>query len=169
MSIRSRSYACIIYPDDVMYPMYLEGLCTAPDWWYILHNADTGKKPHVHVVVSYDNARSLDSVASSLGMPSNMLEPVKSLPAALRYLVHADDADKHQYPLSAVVSSTGSFALPDKRASPDSMDDALNDIVCAICSGECPDIRSVWHYAYAHGLSKVVRCNAYLINLLLRG
>lgn len=86
---------------------------------FILHDKDTDdngelKNPHLHIFFSSPVGMSSDNWVSHF---SDMLkvEPdavsvdvVRNERACLRYLVHADDAKKHQYEHSEIVSNLGS-------------------------------------------------------------
>lgn len=60
------------------------------------------KKPHYHVLFRFSNPRSMGGVAKALGVALNQIGPVHSWRSACRYLVHADQPDKHQYDESGV-------------------------------------------------------------------
>ena len=109
-SIRDRKFCVILYPDDATHMDAFEKIKESFDCAYILHDSDTLdtgelKKPHYHVVFTFPNPRYLSSVAEDLGIPENYIERCLKLNSALRYLIHADNPDKYQYPLEAVGGS----------------------------------------------------------------
>lgn len=106
---RTRLWTALIYPDS------------APDQWRSflddehlewaespLHEFDvnpTGeiKKPHWHIVLSFDGPKSYEQVSSILS-PLNGTIPkrVHSLKGAVRYFAHLDNPEKYQYPVSGI-------------------------------------------------------------------
>lgn len=110
-SIRDRKFCAVLYPDDPAHALAFEKIKESFDCAYILHDCDcvedTGelKKPHYHVVFTFPNPRYLSSVAVDLGIPENYIERCIKLNASLRYLIHADNPDKYQYPMDAVGGS----------------------------------------------------------------
>lgn len=105
--IRDRKFCVILYPDDSSHMEAFEKIKECFDSAYILHDCDTLdtgelKKPHYHVVFTFPNPRYLASVSDDLGIPENYIERCIKLNSALRYLIHADNPDKYQYPLEAV-------------------------------------------------------------------
>jgi len=114
MAIKSRAFTCAIKDEkqiDALKWKLQNGF--APDYYYILHDKDLKddgsgelKDPHFHFVWGgYKNPLSLNSVADQLGIPANMIEPVHSMRAILRYLCHMDQPDKFQYDPKEVVSN----------------------------------------------------------------
>ena len=108
---RTRVWAAVVYPES------------APENWRQLlddehiewaesplHEFDvneaTGeiKKPHWHIVLSFDGPKSYEQVRDLLA-PLNCPAPQKchSLKGAVRYFAHLDNPDKYQYPVSAIV------------------------------------------------------------------
>lgn len=57
------------------------------------------KKTHIHVVVAYEGVKSLEQVKEDWGdiAANGVVEPVRNLTAALRYLRHQDNPEKYQY------------------------------------------------------------------------
>ena len=106
-AIRDRKFCTILYPDDSTHMEAFEKIKECFDSAYILHDCDTLdtgelKKPHYHVVFTFPNPRFLSSVAQDLRIPENYIERCLKLNSSLRYLIHADNPDKFQYPLEAV-------------------------------------------------------------------
>lgn len=58
------------------------------------------KKPHDHVVLYFDNPRTIDSIAKEMSIPSNYIEKYNSLKTALLYLLHFNQGDKAQYSIN---------------------------------------------------------------------
>lgn len=112
---RYRNWAFVFYPGD-----------SAPDNWLEilreLHIAgfvspfhdkdqnpdDSDKKSHRHCILMYDGVKSLDQVREDI-KPLNcpIPIPVKSLKGYARYLIHADNPEKHQYKPEDVICLGG--------------------------------------------------------------
>lgn len=101
--IRSRHYEIILYPnEDKKHDEILEFIKKNYDHVYITHDKDVDekgelKKPHVHVVVSFKNAKYLNGLATELDCAPNLIEVVTSLDNKLLYLIHFGIKDKSQY------------------------------------------------------------------------
>lgn len=63
-----------------------------PDW-----KPGDLKKPHVHFVCKFANARWFASISRELGVPETTIRKVNNLYKAYVYLWHALDLDKYQY------------------------------------------------------------------------
>lgn len=112
---RSRSWACIVYPEsapsgwvDALSDSHVE-LLISP-----LHDSDVTaegapKKPHYHVLALFPNpaperaAREVFECAGVTAPPEN----VKNAKGYARYLVHLDDHDKHRYDEADIVELGG--------------------------------------------------------------
>ena len=55
------------------------------------------KKPHVHFVCSFPNARYFSGIAKEIGVETNVIRKVNNLYKAYVYLWHQNDPDKYQY------------------------------------------------------------------------
>lgn len=111
---RSRVFATACYPDSV------------PDDWLIklaestlecyvspLHDSDLNpngekKKPHWHVIICFDNVKSLDQAKDFFDTINGVgCERVLSKRGYLRYLCHLDNPEKARYNVNEVVSFGG--------------------------------------------------------------
>lgn len=113
-TIKSRKYMCLTYDiekDSIETKITASG---AAKWAYAIHDKDvlddgTGerKKPHAHIVLAFNNARSVSAIANYMDILPQFVEPVKgkSERGALRYLLHLDDPGKHQYSQDTLVSA----------------------------------------------------------------
>lgn len=81
---------------------------------YIIHDKDfstdengviTPKKAHIHLFVRYHYQRSRKSVAEEIGLPLNLVEYSLSEKQSVRYLAHADNEEKFQYPFEEIKSN----------------------------------------------------------------
>lgn len=80
---------------------------------YILHDKDTDsngelKEFHYHYFVQFPKAKDIYQLALDFncGEYSFMVENVRDKGACLRYLIHYDNGEKYQYPLSDVVTTS---------------------------------------------------------------
>lgn len=85
---------------------------------YILHEKDlkednNPKTPHIHLVLTSDKGASSNTWIKALSEVLDVekeaisVEPVRSLNSALRYLLHLDNPEKHQYEKEAIHSNMG--------------------------------------------------------------
>lgn len=89
----------------------------AVEWAYIIHDEDTDKDgqlkaKHIHCVMSFKNAHTIQSIANKLTEKNQYIEPAKNYNNSLSYLVHATDnaQDKFQYNSKLVETSGFNFA-----------------------------------------------------------
>lgn len=120
MANGAKCFCGILYPDSESYDVE-EVLAIIRDyfdqWAYVLHDKDIlpesgeQKLAHIHWVGKFQNARQLSTISKRLGVEENFIEYVRTVNGrqnwrgAVRYLVHASDKDKYQYPVSDVVSN----------------------------------------------------------------
>ncbi len=74
------------------YQAYIEKNGEPPEW-----RPGDLKKPHIHFVCSFPNARYFSGIARDLGVPVNTIRKVNNLYKAYVYLWHMLDPDKYQY------------------------------------------------------------------------
>lgn len=98
----------IIYQDDENYFEYLnfienKGFKTRNMRYLgITHDKDVTddgiiKKCHDHIVLYFDNPRTIKSLSDELDLPMNYIEAYSSVKTALLYLLHYNQGDKPQY------------------------------------------------------------------------
>lgn len=108
---RYRTFMLILYEDDDNYFDYINQIVEKQfknkSYRYlgITHDkdiTDTGeiKKKHDHVVLYFDNPRTIESLSKELDLPSNYIEKYSSLKTALLYLIHFNQGDKMQYSIN---------------------------------------------------------------------
>lgn len=104
-----RHWSFIVYPEsapdhwqDVLDKEHIPWACSP------LHDADENpdgeaKKPHWHVVVSFEGKKSFSQVQYII-RPLNCTIPIKvqSMKGLLRYFVHLDNPEKHQYQINDI-------------------------------------------------------------------
>lgn len=106
---RYRTFMLILYKDDEKYFDYLNFIIDKEfknqNYRYagIVHdkdiNEDTGelKKEHEHIVLYFDNPRTITSISKEMELPPQYIEKYSSLKTALLYLLHYNQGDKVQY------------------------------------------------------------------------
>lgn len=109
LSQKSRLWEVIVYGEseaDQRLLVWLQSddflLCDDVNYVACFHDQDITeeglpKKAHYHVLFRFSNPRSMGGVAKALGVALNQVGPVHSWRGACRYLVHADQPEKHQY------------------------------------------------------------------------
>lgn len=104
---RYRHFMILLYPDDENYEDILKDIKgNFKNWAYITHQPESEeKKLHTHVILSLDNARTIESICSRLEIPTRLCQRIRGLRGACRYLIHKDDEDKTQYELKDVTVS----------------------------------------------------------------
>lgn len=108
---RDRKFMLLLYPEDPTHVRALEVIKGSYDHAVILHDKDLDdsgnlKKPHWHVVVNTGkNAIWNTSLADTLGIALNYIEQARNMDRALQYLIHFNEADKHQYSVDEVSGS----------------------------------------------------------------
>lgn len=102
---KCRYFEVILYPDSEDYDctdILEKAQSYFEHWAWAYHYADvnkdgTPKKRHIHFYGKFTNARSLSTIANTLGVKENHIQFVHNWIKAIRYSVHADDPNKHQY------------------------------------------------------------------------
>lgn len=111
---RTRLWTAVVYPDstpynwrDILDALHIEW-AESP-----LHELDTNangelKKPHWHVIFSFDGPKSFEQVNEICQLIAAPIpQRVHSLRGAARYLCHLDNPEKHQYPVDLIVAHGG--------------------------------------------------------------
>lgn len=121
---RYRHFMFILYPEWENYDDILKDIKgNFKNWAYITHKPEKEeKKEHTHLILSVDNARTIESICSRLEIPQHLCQYIKGLRGACRYLIHKDDEDKIQYDL-VDVNVSKSFSSTFFK----SFDDLLSD------------------------------------------
>lgn len=121
---RYRHFMILLYPEWDNFTEILQDLKGSfKNYAYIKHFAESQeKKEHIHFILSLDNPRSIQSLSNRIGVPSHLIQNIKSLRGACRYLIHLDNEDKFQYALDNVIVSK-SF----KGTFTKSFDDLMSD------------------------------------------
>ena len=111
---RALSWCAVIYPDSA--PADWRDILDSNHIQWIespLHDKDvnpTGepKKAHWHILLQFDSVKTLEQVKSVLE-PLNAPIPIqcKSAKGAVRYMIHLDNPDKHQYNKADIIGHGG--------------------------------------------------------------
>lgn len=120
LNIRTRNWNLIVYPQSAP-----ENWCTILDDMHIqwiespLHDKDVNpdiedhdKKAHWHVLLLFDGNKSYEQVceiASLLHSPRP--EPCNSPTGTVRYMIHMDNPEKHQYSREDIVAHGGADVM----------------------------------------------------------
>lgn len=113
---RSRIWNMILYPDDPQHMAAIEHIRKEFQYVGILHGSDTWteddeqnnpehksgmlKKPHMHFVIRFTQARWNTSLSEVLGVPVNYMERCRSFDNSAVYLLHEGCDNKYQYDVS---------------------------------------------------------------------
>lgn len=111
---RARTWAAVIYPDsapsnwkDLLDEQHIPWACSP------LHEFDTNatgevKKPHWHIVLSFDGKKSYEQICDILA-PLNAPIPQRchDVRGIVRYFAHLDNPEKHQYSVSDIEGHGG--------------------------------------------------------------
>lgn len=113
-NIKKRNWAFVCYPDSL--PSNWQDILIESGIPFAispLHDKDinpdnTIKKPHYHVILSYDNTTTYNNVVRFLE-PFNcpIPQPLESVKGYYRYLTHKDNPEKYQYDESDILCFNG--------------------------------------------------------------
>lgn len=144
---RYRNFMIMLYEDSTSYnynDVLFDLRGSFKNYAYIKHKPETDeKKEHTHFILSLDNTRTISSIAKRVGVAPNYFQPIKSLRASCRYLVHLDTEDKTLYNLSDVTVSNSFMrkfygAFDDLKTEGDVIDDIYSYIDYLISADEFP-------------------------------
>ncbi len=104
---RYRNFMLLLYPEWRDYENILQDIKgNFKRYAYIKHiPEESEKKEHVHLILSLDNPRTIESLSKRVGIPKNLIQSIKGLRGSCRYLVHMDNEEKFQYNLDQVIVS----------------------------------------------------------------
>lgn len=121
---QDRKWELVLYPNSDSYDVSLvlsELVALFDQWAYILHDADvdadgTAKKSHYHFYGKSADKLTASGISYRVHVPESACRAVSSWKGALRYLVHADNPEKHQYNVSDISANfplAGIFTMSD--------------------------------------------------------
>lgn len=105
---RSRKMCLLLYPnEDITHKKAFEYIKNNYDCAYITHDKDYNevgeiKKSHIHIVISFPNAKWNTAIAEEIGITPNYIQSIKNYEKCLEYLIHYNDDTKHQYSIDEV-------------------------------------------------------------------
>lgn len=114
---------------------------------YILHNQDNEEQPHYHLILSFDNARSFESVQKSF--EGAHVENIKYFHMTCQYLIHKNDSNKFQYDITNVVSN---FEFANYLNVDEFMHLDTTDLTLSILTNE---ITNLFDACYKYGINQV--------------
>lgn len=114
---RSNLWVCVVYPDDSLPDNYLSIIQN----WHVpvllspVHDLDTNadeteKKKHIHVMIDFGSGqnKSFDQVKSMTDQLRGSIPIIcHNKFAMIRYFVHLDNPEKHQYQISDLTAVSG--------------------------------------------------------------
>lgn len=111
--MQDRKWELVLYPDSDSYDVssvLAELVGVFDQWAYILHDSDVDsdgnpKKPHYHFYGKSADKLTSSGLAYRVHVPESACRVVSKWKGALRYLVHADNPEKHQYAVSDISSN----------------------------------------------------------------
>lgn len=166
MKDKFRLFEAILYIDSISYDIKEVLKCIRGERYYAytLHDQDLDeeghiKKPHYHIVIRFDNARTKSGVAKKLGIPENFVNNIRNERTYIRYLIHFDDKEKYQYRQSDIVCSRSYERFVNKCFDDkETEDEILENIFCKI--NELISNNFSYHDTIIH-LVKYININAY--------
>lgn len=169
----NRNYTLILYPEDATHMYALTIIQQKYDYAMILHNKDileNGeiKKEHYHVVIHFKNARHRKAIAKFLGIEENYITGC-DLKAQLRYLIHIDDKDKHQYELEEVEGTEKMKKLffDYIEINKKNISLEIREIIEGITENKIRNIEQLMIWACDNGYIEIILKNSYIFTKLL--
>lgn len=105
---KSRKHCLLLYPEDSSHMSAISYIEQNYSYAYILHdkdiNQETGeiKKPHYHVIISFNSAKWRSALSKELNISENYIQNCNNYEKALEYLIHYNEELKHQYDIGEV-------------------------------------------------------------------
>ena len=168
---QDRKWELVLYPDSDSYDVsaVLADLVGLFDQWaYILHDSDVDadgspKKPHFHFYGKSGDKLTASGIAYRVHVPESACRVVSCWKGALRYLVHADNPEKHQYNVSDISSN---FPLAGIFTVSDDMQAAR--IFDYICDTRCTSVTALTGWVIQNGYYSGLRRGFAIFSQLLR-
>lgn len=152
MNIRSYSFNIVTYVTDIQ---AITDFCTNTfKYAFILHDQDLNKSPHYHIICSFKQNKSFDSVRKLLPAHQNtIVEKLIDKYGAFEYLTHKNNPDKFQY--SSELISTNDLKYFERPLSKEfSNEQFLFDL--------CFSILSEYDLAVRYGRDYIIHRSQYL-------
>ena len=153
---RTRNWMIVVYPDsapsnwrDVLDELHIEWV-ESP-----LHEFDTNangevKKAHWHVLLMFGGVKTYEQVCEcivSLNCP--IPQRCHSAKGAVRYMAHLDNPEKHQYPVSEILSHGGVDLAELLRPSSSERYTIIRDMCDFIRENQITEFQDLMDYAMA--------------------
>lgn len=171
---RSRVFFLLLYPDN---PTHLDALGRVQrtyEYVSIRHDKDAAdgggfKKPHYHVFLKFKNAKWNTAVADDLGLEPRFIEEIRSEKAALQYLLHANEENKHHYDISELEGSKHLLTklVEYMKGDEASASEQFTELSRAIYELNITSYASLLEYAVFKGLVKEFRSSAYILSKMV--
>ena len=114
MATRARGFAFVLYPEsapdnwrDIIDSFHIQW-AESPLHCFDVNETGEVKKPHWHIVLSFEGLKSLDQV-KEITTSVNGTIPIKlnSVKGMVRYFAHLDNPEKYQYPVDQIIGHGG--------------------------------------------------------------
>ena len=105
----SRTFSVILYDTEEDIKI-LELAKRSYNYAYIMHDKDVDefgeiKKAHYHLILRWNDTKSINALSKELGLPVNRITKIKSFKSSIRYLTHIDYKEKYQYKYNDIVTN----------------------------------------------------------------
>lgn len=107
--VKCQEFAYILHGNDVWTAQDVEKWDRENPGKPFPYQLGTDKKAHIHLVVKFDNSKELGFVARTLGIDSRFVQKVESRSGMMRYLLHKDNPEKYQYPVTDLITNIPNF------------------------------------------------------------
>lgn len=108
----------------------------AKNFAYITHNKDGAKRPHIHLVLEFENARDFNSLQKRF--VKWHIEKSISLVASIQYLTHKNAPGKEQYTLDEITTNNTNWLTQNYELISDYINDE-KQLIMEIATGQYND------------------------------
>lgn len=171
---KTRVWLMLLYPDNEEHQQILESLPRDfPQAIWAHHDRDisteTGEilKDHVHVVLYFTNDVYKSHITKKYAWCETIerwVRPAKNIRERVRYLIHADDPDKYQYPYSYLEGNVKPYEKFIDREQTEA--DKAKCIIHLIKTQTFSDLADLIVCLCDNGLYAVYRKSAYTFNMI---
>lgn len=172
---RARGFAFVLYPESAPenWRQYLDDLhikwIESPLHEFDVNETGEVKKPHWHIVLSFDDVKSQVQV-KKLIEPLNGTIPIilNSVKGMVRYMAHLDNPEKYQYPVDQIIGHGGADVSDLLRVSASARYSILRKICAWIADNDITEFFQLVDYAAEHQPEDwypiIVDQNSYFLN-----
>ena len=171
--LRYYNFGLIFYPDCEKHNNLADIIALNYRAVVILHDKDVDdngeiKKPHYHAIISFKNARTINSLSNELGLESYFIQPISNLKSSFLYLIHKNAPDKYQYDFDSLFGDVNYFEQRFSNVLGGDKDTlALTDIFEKIESGCC--YRDLVKFCLEQGIISTLRKYQFVVRDYYRG